>query len=137
MGGAALRDRDAMIAGMAPELAAGEFVFRSYRAAPPEEHLVAAIGSFREAEGLSLILPLEKGGEGDALPMRLITLTVHSSLEGVGLAAAVAGALAKADIPCNMVAAYHHDHVFVPAAQAVAALAMLQALAADAAGGAA
>ena len=46
--------------------------------------------------------------------MARITLTGHSALDGVGLTAAVASALADAEIPCNMVAAFHHDHAFVP-----------------------
>ena len=64
--------------------------------------------------------------------MRCITLQVHSALDGVGLTAAVAGALAAQGIACNMVAAYHHDHAFVPEAQAEAALAVLLALQAGA-----
>jgi hypothetical protein len=51
---------------------------------------------------------------------------VHSALDGTGLTAAVSAALAAAGIPCNMVAAFHHDHVFVPAAMAARALAVLQ-----------
>ena len=65
------------------------------------------------------------------LPMRRITLSVHSALDGVGLTAAVAGALAEAGIACNMVAAFHHDHAFVPADDAEPALAVLRALAQD------
>ncbi|QOF70735.1 ACT domain-containing protein [Aminobacter sp. SR38] len=60
--------------------------------------------------------------------MRRITLNVYSALDGVGLTAAVATALARHAIPCNMVAAYHHDHAFVPAARAEAALASLEEL---------
>jgi hypothetical protein len=58
-------------------------------------------------------------------PMRCITLNVYSALDGVGLTAAVATVLGDADIPCNMVAAFHHDHVFVPADMAERALAVL------------
>jgi uncharacterized protein len=53
----------------------------------------------------------------DPLAMRQITLDVHSALDGVGLTAAVAVALAAEGIPCNMIAAHHHDHVFVPPAR--------------------
>jgi hypothetical protein len=64
--------------------------------------------------------------------MRCITLGVFSDLEGVGLTAAVAGALADREIPCNMVAALRHDHAFVPADRAEEALEVLEALSAGA-----
>ncbi len=125
-----VRDRDAMIAGMRPELRPGRFVF----AGSEEPGLVAqALGSFREAEGLSLILPLEvaeAAGLPVGAPMRCITLGVFSDLEGVGLTAAVAGALADREIPCNMVAALRHDHAFVPVDRAEEALEVLRALSA-------
>ena len=60
--------------------------------------------------------------------MRRITLTVHSSLEAVGLTAAVATCLAQAGISANVVAAYHHDHVFVPEADAETAVQALRQL---------
>jgi hypothetical protein len=80
-----------------------------------------------------VILPLAEAralGLPTDLPMACITLTVQSALDGVGLTAAVSGALAEAGIPCNMVAAFHHDHVFVPEDRAGEALAILTALAA-------
>ncbi|ABC62137.1 ACT domain-containing protein [Erythrobacter litoralis] len=93
-----------------------------------------ALGTFREAEGLSLIVPhavaLEHELQAD--PYARITLRVHSALEGVGLTAAVASALAKAGIACNMVAALRHDHAFVPADRAEEALAILKQLQATA-----
>lgn len=134
MGAVVVRDRDAMIAGMEPVLLPGTFEFRSFAAEPSSEVQAAAVGMFREAEGVSLILPVAAGSTDAALPMRQITLTVHSALDGVGLTAAVAGALAEAGIACNLVAAFHHDHVFVPAAQAEEALAVLRTRAKAAAG---
>jgi hypothetical protein len=62
----------------------------------------------------------------------LITLTVHSSLSAVGLLATIAQALAAQNISVNVVSAYFHDHLFVPQAQAEAAIACLQQLAAQA-----
>ena len=53
---------------------------------------------------------------------------MHSSLEAVGLTAAVAAALAEAGISANVVAAFHHDHVFVPAERAEEALDCLRRL---------
>jgi hypothetical protein len=88
------------------------------------------LGTFREAEGVSAIVPAELAD--DAPRFARIVLTVKSDLEGVGLTAAVATALAEAGIACNAVAALHHDHLFVLADRANEALAVLQALAASA-----
>lgn len=88
-------------------------------------------GLFVEAEGITAILPAEQArslGLADAEWYRKITLSVHSSLEAVGLTAAVAAALAQEDIPANVVAAYFHDHVFVPQDRAEKAISVLQAL---------
>ncbi|MCW3781242.1 ACT domain-containing protein [Defluviimonas salinarum] len=119
----------AMIAGMSPELLPGSFVFCSLPGGSASAALLdAALSVFREAEGQSLILPKAVAaarGLDTTSPMRLIRLNVHSSLEGVGLTAAVATALAAEGIACNMVAAYHHDHAFVPADRAAEALEIL------------
>lgn len=121
-----------MVAGMRPVLEPGEFVFCTTRdEALVAEALAPALGLFREAEGVSLILPpatAETLGFTVGLPMRRIVLSVHSALDGVGLTAAAAGALAAEGIPCNVVAAFHHDHVFVPSGMAERALAALKAL---------
>jgi hypothetical protein len=88
-----------------------------------------ALAIFAEDEGTSLILPDEVArdlGFPVEMPMSRITLSVHSALDGVGLTAAVATALACAHIPCNVVAAYHHDHVFVPEELAEDAVAVLR-----------
>ncbi len=125
-----VRDAGAMIQGMRPELRPGLFVF----VASEDLGLVAqAVGSFREAEGMSLILTVEVA-EGAGLPvdmpMRQVTLGVFSALDGVGLTAAVAGALAERGIACNMVAALRHDHAFVPEDRAEEGVEVLRALAA-------
>ncbi|WP_367890127.1 ACT domain-containing protein [Rhodobacter calidifons] len=39
---------------------------------------------------------------------------MQSDLAAVGLTAAFAGALGREGISCNVVAGYHHDHLFVP-----------------------
>ena len=125
-----VRDRAAMIAQMAPVLDEGPYVFCTVG----DSHVAApeALAGFVEGEGLSLILPVSAAkahGLPVDLPMARITLSVHSALDGVGLTAAVASALADADIPCNMVAAYHHDHAFVPVEMAEKAMAVLVQLA--------
>jgi hypothetical protein len=127
-----VRDRAAMIRAMAPERRDGTFIFATLTGDRAKAAAPRAIASFAEEEGLSLVLPLAEAealGLDTALPMACLTLRVHSALDGVGLTAAVASALAEIGIPCNMVAAFHHDHAFVPEAQAEAALACLKALA--------
>jgi len=127
-----------MISNMTPALQPGQFVFISTQ----DPALIAQLGShaistFREDEGLSMLVPVhsaESAGLAVALPMRCITLNVYSSLEGVGLTAAVATALGAHDIPCNMIAACHHDHVFVPANTCDRALEVLRSLQYQAAG---
>ncbi len=58
-----------------------------------------------------------------------ISLTVHSSLEAVGLTAAFAVALGGAGVSCNVLAGFYHDHILVPIDQASLALLTLQELA--------
>ncbi|HEU0311141.1 MAG TPA: ACT domain-containing protein [Sphingomicrobium sp.] len=121
-----------MLAGLSPNLSEGSFLFVTLPTSQEAGDAIdAAIGCFREDEGQSLIMPREAAlalGFADGPPMRHIVLRVHSSLEGVGLTAAVAGRLADHGIACNVVAAYHHDHLFVPAERAEEALRLLNAL---------
>ncbi len=125
------RTADEMIGGMAPVIQPGDFVFATLDEARTGRLAALAVATCREEEGLSAILPVavaRREGLGADQPMRCITLTVHSALDGVGLTAAVAGALAGTGIPCNMVAGHHHDHVYVPSAMADEAVAVLMAL---------
>mgnify|MGYP002393580319 CR=1 FL=1 len=59
-----------------------------------------------------------------------ITLTVHSSLQAVGLTAAFSRALADENISCNVMAGYFHDHIFVDERDADKALTVLKKLSA-------
>lgn len=130
-----IADRAAMIAGMTPELRPDRFVFVALGDAPVSEAMRnGALSFFREAEGISVLLPValaKEEGLSVEMPMRQITLQVYSSLAGVGLTAAVSTALGAADIPCNMIAAALHDHVFVPEDMAAKALDILVGLAAS------
>ncbi len=125
-----IRDRRAMLANMTPVLKPGVFVFCTTRDADMlSRALPLAEGWIKEEEGTTLILAGTDAaafGFETTMPMRRIVLTVFSALDGVGLTAAVSGALAAEGIPCNMVAAFHHDHVFVPAAMAARAIAVLR-----------
>jgi len=123
-------DLAALIETMEPVLVEGRFVYACVPAGELADHLTRApLGMFREAEGVTLILPAEAAGDLAASPpMRMITLTVYSSLEAVGLTAAFATALTAEGISANVVAGFHHDHIFVPERQAEQALAALRAL---------
>ena len=119
-----IRDGAEMVRRMRPERVPGAFAFVSMTPEAAAPLMAGARAMFVEAEGVSLLLPAEEGAP-DA--MAQITLQVHSALDGVGLTAAVSAALAEKGIPCNMIAAMHHDHVFVPVAMAEAALGALVA----------
>ena len=123
-----------LLAGMAPRLHADEFVFCTAPAEAIHPLCAETVGLFCEDEGYSVILPrqaAERAGLVGAFPSRMITLGVDSSLDAVGFLAAVLERLASAGISVNPIAGFHHDHLFVPAARADAAMATLHALAAE------
>lgn len=122
-------DLGRLLAGMAPELAGCDWGYAVVQGALPEA--LAWFALVREAEGLTVVAPmaaLRAAGLTAEGPMARITLTVHSALEAVGLTAAVSGALAAAGISANMVAGFHHDHIFLPAQDAEKAMAVLRDL---------
>jgi hypothetical protein len=115
---------------MKPELQAGTYLFCSLAGDFAAEG-VGALATFREAEGLTLVLAAdeaERHGIAGTFEAAWITLTVESDLAAVGFLAAVATALAREGIPCNAIAAFHHDHLFVPVAMAESAMAVLERL---------
>ena len=123
-------DLQKLLQGMQPELNEGEYVFctvDSFQHAT----ILNPICVFQEKEAVTVILPKHQADDA-ALPYSVIcawiTLTVHSSLEAVGLTAAVSKALTEANISCNVIAAYYHDHIFVPAKDAARALTVLTQL---------
>lgn len=132
-----MRERLDMLIGMSPELQPGAYVFCT-TPAPSAAMVAAALALFREDDGVTLVLPVAQAramGFPADLPMAHIELRVFSALDGVGLTAAAASVLAAHGIACNVIAAFHHDHVFVPHAQGPQALALLRDLQKQAAGG--
>ncbi|OKK03946.1 acetyltransferase [Streptomyces sp. CB03234] len=125
------RDLTRLLAGMRPELNPGHFVFATVDgpAVPPGLHPVVTV---TESEGLTLVVPQDEA-DAASLPYDYvagwITLRVHSALDAVGLTAAVARELADAGLSCNVVAGFHHDHLFVEYARAGEALTALRRLA--------
>ena len=130
-------DLGLLLVGLEPVLREGGYVFCTSEE-PPFEYLraleVEALATFREEEGVTLVVRQEEAervglaqGEGEGV-WRCITLQIHSSLEAVGLTAVVASALAEVGISANVIAAYYHDHVFVPALRADEAVEVLRGL---------
>ena len=77
--------------------------------------LIEPFATVAEAEGLTVIAPLAEMRAAGMVsdPWARISLTVQSDLAAVGLTAAFAGALGREGISCNVVAGFHHDHLFV------------------------
>ena len=86
------------------------------------------IATFLEKEGMTVVITkktaVQQNIAFDAV-FNKITLEVHSSLEAVGLTAAIATALTANKISANVIAGYFHDHLFVPIDNADMALATL------------
>jgi hypothetical protein len=89
-------DLDLMLATLAVQRRPGVFAYIAVEV--PTPGLVAA----------------ERAGQPTTVTFAWLTLTVQSSLDAVGLTAAVSARLAVLGIPCNVLAGYHHDHILVP-----------------------
>ncbi|MGK5630792.1 ACT domain-containing protein [Streptomyces sp. URMC 123] len=125
------RDLTTLLTSARPRLNPGGYVFTTV----PDGTVptgVRPVVTVTEDEGLTLVVPREQA-DAAGLPYDYvagwITLRVHSALDAVGLTAAVARVLADAGLSCNVVAGFHHDHLFVPLERAAEAVALLDALA--------
>ena len=128
-------DLPTLLANLAPVVSPQVYVFLSR---PHATYGAGAeldpIATFAEKEGLTLIVPKERADEARAEyegEYALISLSVHSDLQAVGLTAAIAGVLTERGISANIVAAFYHDHLFVPLPRVDDALAALSRLATD------
>jgi hypothetical protein len=126
-------DLSKMLASLAPKLRDEEYIFCTMANGRYGDHpKLEPIASFMEAEGLTLVIRRHRADEHGILyeaVFKCIALSVHSSLEAVGLTAVVATKLTEKGISANVIAAFYHDHVFVQAHRAEAALAALEELA--------
>ena len=118
-------DLSKLLGSMSPELMPDEYVFCSVQGEYRDVHELSPLASYREVEGLTLVV-LKEVAIANKLPFesvfRGITLTIHSSLDAVGLTAAVSTELAEKGISANVIAAYYHDHIFVQAEKAELAI---------------
>jgi uncharacterized protein (DUF1810 family) len=124
------RNLDTLLHQMTPEVHPEVFAFCCFpdRQLPPG---LTPVGTFHEAEGLTAIVPLQQAqalGLPHQFECRMVTLTVHSALDAVGFLARISAALAAQGIACNVVSAFHHDHLFVPQDKLEAAMQALKRL---------
>lgn len=120
---------DELLKSISPEIQDGEYVFCTLTGNNFDYKHLNPLATFKESEGLTLIIPVESAVQ-EKLPFegifKQITLTVHSSLEAVGLTAAVANKLASYGISANVIAAFYHDHIFVQTEKAEQALSAIK-----------
>lgn len=118
-----------LLQSMSPQLMPEEYVFCCVQDNDINLQTLSPLATFRETEGLTLVITKTQA-EANNIPFESvfsgITLTVHSSLDAVGLTAAVATKLAEYDISANVVAAYYHDHIFVQKEKTELAIKALQ-----------
>ena len=122
-----------LLSTMCPALDPDEYAFLTVNSEQRRRLTVPALMEFHEREGITLVTrraDAEKEGLSFAFPCRLITLTVHSSLEAIGFLAVITQHLAEAQISVNAVSAFYHDHLFVPTEKAELAMQVLRGLAA-------
>ncbi|QCB44789.1 ACT domain-containing protein [Hydrogenophaga sp. PAMC20947] len=126
---------DELLKSMSPEIQDGEYVFCTLPSDNLDYQHLNPLATFKESEGLTIIIPVESAVQEKLAfegVFKQITLTVHSSLEAVGLTAAVANKLASYGISANVIAAFYHDHVFVQTEKAEQALSALKEFGAEA-----
>ncbi|MCK5516704.1 MAG: ACT domain-containing protein [Desulfobulbaceae bacterium] len=118
-----------LLRSMSPKLDKDTFVFCSVKNGKYGDCAEAMpIASYMEEEGLTLVINKEVADrlgyvyEG---VFKCITLEVYSSLESVGLTAAVSTKLCENNISANVFAGFYHDHIFVPLDMASEAYALL------------
>lgn len=114
-----------LLESMSPALMPDEYVFCTVQGEYGDFHKLSPLASYREAEGLTLVVTKEAALANDLAfesVFKGITLTIHSSLDAVGLTAAVSTKLAEKGISANVIAAYYHDHIFVQSEKAELAM---------------
>jgi len=122
-------DLETMLSSLSPQLMDGDYVFCTFPDAAYGDLLeLEPLASMHEPEGLTLIVTKAKAdqrGLSYASVFRGITLTVHSSLDAIGLTAAFSAKLTEHRISANVVAGFYHDHIFVQQEDAANAMSAL------------
>lgn len=120
-----------LLKSMQPILRDEEYVFCSVCHQDRQYLALNPVCIFREDEGLTLVLRREGADVAELTYtsiFRMITLSIHSSLDAVGFLATITGKLAEHGISVNAISAYYHDHLFVPISRAAEVMELLQEL---------
>ena len=111
------RDLEKLLASMSPKLMDGEYVYCTLQDAQYGDYSdLEPVAAINESEGLTLIIPKSKADDKNISyesVFKGITLSIHSSLDAVGLTAAFSSKLTEHEISANVIAGYYHDHIFV------------------------
>jgi len=122
-----------LLKSMSPELLDGDYIFCTFPDAQYGDHSeLEPIAAISESEGLTLIIPKTKADERNISydsVFRGITLSIHSSLNAIGLTAAFSNKLTEQGISANVIAGYYHDHIFVQSELAEKAIEALNEIA--------
>lgn len=126
------KDLVTLLKSISPSLIDGEFVFCSFENACYGDYSgFTPIAAVQEGEGLTLVIPKFKADERQLsyeAVFKCIRLNVHSSLEAIGLTAAVSRKLSDHGICANVIAGYFHDHIFVSSEHAHKSISALEEL---------
>lgn len=122
-------DLPRLLAGLRPRLSEMVFAFATTTSLKDIPAQASIIGTFMEDEGLTIVGALDevaftKVGHGGGWAK--INLRAQSSPASVGLTAKVASVLADHGISPNIIAAFFHDHIFVPWDRRYQAMTILQ-----------
>lgn len=126
-----IQNLDQLMKSMNPELVEDDFIFCSVSEKQLAALKVKPLMTFKEKEGMTLILH-RKDADLSSIDYEgiwtLITLTVHSDLAAVGFLARITSTLAKEGISVNVASAYYHDHLFIPKEKSKEAMKILKKL---------
>lgn len=123
------RDLPTLLAALDPVIAHSEVVVVEQSGRPSRPLGPGVLAMVCEDGATTLVMPpaeADRRGLAYDCVFSWITLRVHSSLEAVGLTAAVSGALARSGIACNVLAGARHDHLLVPLERAADAMRVLR-----------
>jgi len=128
-----ITDIQVLLKEMKPVLDETEYVFITLDCVSLNEQVqqLNPVATFLETEGMTVVITKEKAEQhhlGYDVMFHQITLEVHSSLEAVGLTAAISTALTKNNISANVIAGFYHDHLFVQVDKSAQALDVLTQL---------